>query len=51
MLQPAGDVLGVVRQDDGGAGALDAGDDFEDDALLVDPAIARGGFHHGVFAR
>ena len=38
-FQPAGDVLGVIGQDDRGAGALDAGHDFEHDALLVNPAV------------
>src|SRR5260370_25075651 len=50
MLQPAGGLLGVVGEDYGGAGALDASQDFEDDALLVEPAFGYGGFDHGVFA-
>src|SRR3984957_20058003 len=49
-LQPARHVFRVVAENDFGAGALDAGENFEDHALLVDPAVARRGFHHGVFA-
>src|SRR5258706_995430 len=40
----------MVGEDYGGAGALDAGQDFEDDALLVEPAFGCCGFYHGVFA-
>src|ERR1700683_72864 len=50
MAEPAGCVLGVVGEDHAGAGALNAGENFHDHALLVDPAIARRGFDHGVFA-
>src|SRR5579864_382298 len=49
-FEPAGGVLGVVGEDDVGSGALDGGEDFEGDALFVDPAIAGGGFYHGEFA-
>ena len=48
--KPASDVLGVVGEDDVGAGALDAGEDFEDGAAFVEPAVCGGGFDHGVFA-
>src|SRR5580704_2615170 len=48
--QPAGYVLGVVCQDDVGAGPLDAGYDLEDGAALVEPAVGYRGLHHGVFA-
>src|SRR5262249_42899426 len=30
--------------------ALDAGDDFEDDALFINPAFLRGGFDHRILA-
>src|ERR1700675_4094215 len=49
-LQPVCDVLGVIGQDDVGAGALDAGENFEYDALLIDPAFLRGGLDHRIFA-
>src|SRR5689334_11230491 len=49
-FQPAGCIFGVVSQDDIGAGALDAGQDFQDHALFLDPTFLRGGFDHGVFA-
>src|SRR4029077_20790666 len=48
--EPAGGLLGVVGEGEGGAGALDAGEDFEGDALFVEPAFGGGGFDHGVFA-
>src|SRR5216684_5134083 len=48
--EPAGGLLGVVGEEDGGAGAVDAGQDFEDDAFFVEPAFGCGGFDHGVFA-
>src|SRR5690348_4124089 len=50
MLEPAGSVFGVIGEDDGGAGALNAGEDFERNAFFVDPAVARGGLYHRVFA-
>src|ERR1700730_13437626 len=50
VSEPAGGLLGVVGEEDGGAGALDAGQDFEDDALLVEPAFRDRGFDHGVLA-
>src|SRR6266436_1093453 len=50
VVEPAGGLLGVVGEEDGGAGALDAGQDFEDDAFFVEPAFGYGGFYHGVFA-
>src|ERR1700730_8349906 len=50
VLEPAGGLLGVVGEDYGGACALDAGQDFEGDALLVEPAFGCSGFYHGVFA-
>src|SRR5271154_2938061 len=49
-FEPAGDVLGVIGEDDFCAGALDASEEFEDDALFVEPAFLGGGFDHGVFA-
>src|ERR1700689_1327021 len=48
-FQPAGYVFGVIGEDNGGSGALDAGHDFEDDALLINPAVARGSLHHRIF--
>src|SRR5437867_5281012 len=48
---PAGEVLGVVGQDDLGAGAGDAGERLLDDPLLVDPSPLGGGLDHRVFAR
>src|SRR5260370_18903992 len=50
MIKAAGGLLGVVGEDYGGAGALDASQDFEDDALLVEPALGYGGFDHGILA-
>src|SRR6266478_3956790 len=50
VVEPAGGLLGVVGEEDGGAGALDAGQDFEDDSFFVEPAFGYGGFYHGVFA-
>src|ERR1700751_4381394 len=41
VAEPAGGLLGVVGEDYGGAGALDAGQDFEDYALFVEPAFGR----------
>src|SRR5258708_13372860 len=49
-LQPTRDILGMVRQDNAGSGALDARQNFNYDALLVEPVFLHGGFHHGVFA-
>src|ERR1017187_3391733 len=48
-LEPASDVLSVIREDDGCTCALDAGHNFEDDTLLVDPTLQRRGFHHRIF--
>jgi hypothetical protein len=42
VSEPAGGLLGVVGEEDGGAGALDAGQDFEDDGLRVEPAFWGG---------
>src|SRR5579859_7400003 len=50
VVEPAGGLLGVIGEEDGGAGALDAGQDFEDYAFFVKPAFGYGGFDHGVFA-
>src|SRR5690348_14896925 len=50
VVEPACGLLGVVSQRNGGAGALDAGQDFEGDALLIEPAFRGSGFYHGVFA-
>src|SRR5579864_8228150 len=50
VVEPAGGLLGVVGEEDRGAGALDAGQDFEDYAFFVKPAFGYGGFDHGVFA-
>src|SRR5258708_3499763 len=49
-LQPTRDILGMVRQDNAGSGALDARQNFNYDALLVEPVFLHGGFHHGEFA-
>ena len=49
-FQPASGVFGVIGEDEVGAGAMDAGENFQHDALLVDPAFLRGGFDHRVFA-
>src|SRR5712692_5504852 len=48
-LQPARGVLGVVGEDNVRAGAPDGREDFQHDALLVQPAVARSGLHHGIF--
>ena len=40
----------MIREDDIRAGALNSGHYFQHDALLVYPAVARGGFHHRVFS-
>src|SRR6185503_7202838 len=50
VAEPASDVFGVVGEDDVGAGAGDAGDEFEDGAFFVEPVVGGGGFDHGVFA-
>src|SRR6185437_8301765 len=50
MLEPAGSIFGVIGEDDAGASALNAGEDFERNAFFVDPAVARGGLYHRVFA-
>src|SRR5690348_18459067 len=50
MLKPAGSIFGVIGEDDRGASALNAGEDFECDAFFVHPAVTSGGFHHRVFA-
>src|SRR5208282_6155783 len=48
--QQLGGVFGVVGEDDAGAGAADAYERFHHDAVALDPAVAGGGFDHGVFA-
>jgi hypothetical protein len=40
----------VVREHEVGAGAADRGQDLEDRATLVEPAVRRRGFHHRVLA-
>src|SRR5579859_6209371 len=50
VVEPAGGLLGVVGEEDRGAGALNAGQDFEDYAFFIEPAFGYGGFYHGVFA-
>src|SRR5258707_3037560 len=49
-FQPAGHVFGVVGQDNVGAGALNAGENFQDHALFINPAFLRSGFEHRVLA-
>src|SRR5712692_7608317 len=49
-FQPAGHILGVIGEHDAGAGAVDCRQNLQHAALLVKPAVARRGFHHGVFA-
>src|SRR6185312_11085102 len=41
---------GVISNDDVGAGAADRRQAFEHRALLVEPAVARGGLQHRVLA-
>src|SRR5260370_33028829 len=48
LLQPACCVLGMIREDDVGAGALNRGENFEDRALFVEPFISRHGFDHAI---
>src|ERR671917_924560 len=48
--QPAGDVRGEVRDNNVGAGALDAREGLQDRALFVEPAVLGCGFDHGVLA-
>jgi hypothetical protein len=50
VAEPAGGLLRVIGEDDGGTGPLDAGEDFEGDTLFVQPTLLCGGFYHGVFA-
>src|SRR5260370_9958699 len=49
-LQPASDILGVVGKDDFRSGALDAGQNFQDHSLFVQPAILRRSLDHGVLS-
>src|SRR5437867_13199124 len=44
-------LLGEIGDDQIGAGAADGVERFEHDPLAIDPAAARGGRQHGVFAR
>ena len=45
-----GSFLGVIGQDEVGAGSFDAGQDLHHDALSVDPAQLGGSLDHGVLA-
>src|SRR5882724_6140750 len=47
-FQPSSGVFRMVRQNDIGAGALYAGENFEHDAFFIEPAILRGRFDHRV---
>src|SRR5258708_38013074 len=50
LLQPACCVLGMIREDDIGAGALNRRETFEDGTLFVEPFISRRCLDHGIFA-
>src|SRR5712692_12026586 len=50
LLQPACCVLGMIREDDVGAGALNRGEDFEDGAFFLKPFVSRRCLDHGIFA-
>src|SRR6516165_4195095 len=49
-LQPAGHVFGVIGKNNRGSGALNTGENFQHDALLVDPTPFSGGFDHRKFS-
>src|ERR671921_2147981 len=46
--EPAGDLRGIVGDDDIRAGALYARERLQNHGPLVEPAILRGGLYHGV---
>src|SRR4051812_26828934 len=48
--QPLGRLARVIGEDHVRAGALDAGEDFQGDPALVDPALRGGGLDHGELA-
>src|SRR5437899_12366494 len=48
-LEPPGGIFGVVSEHDICSGAPDSGQDFQHDALLVEPPVARGRLDHRVF--
>ena len=50
VAKPSGGVLGVVGDDDVGAGAADRGQGLEHGGALVEPAGGRGGLDHRVLA-
>src|SRR5262245_20294394 len=50
LFEPAGGVFRMIRQDKVRAGALNTGEYLENHSFFVEPAIFRGGFHHGILA-
>src|ERR1700676_3214162 len=50
LLQPRCHIGCKVSNDHIGTGAADAGQYLHGDAAFIDPAVAGGGFDHGVFA-
>src|SRR6266540_4177690 len=50
LLQPLRGVLRVIGDHEVRAGSHDARQDLENDSLLVDPSVGRGGLDHCVFA-
>src|SRR5260370_5409632 len=50
LLQPAGRILRVIGENNACACPVNPGEDFERDALLVNPAVGGGCLHHRKFA-
>jgi len=50
LSQQSGRHLGVVSEDDAGAGAPDTQESFHQHALVIDPIVPGSGLDHGVFA-
>src|SRR6266851_10466245 len=49
LIQPACDILGMIGKNDFRARALNRRQDFQHDALLIQPPLLRGRLHHGIF--
>src|SRR6266404_5149429 len=48
-LQPACDILGMVGKNDFRSRSLDAGHNLQHNSLLIQPALLRCRFDHGIF--
>ena len=51
LLQPAGNVLGVIGDDDICSGPFEAEHGLKHDPLFIDPALGRRCLDHAVFPR